>query len=92
MFGASPSVAVASSLHFVAPEAVDSGVKERFGIARDLVPVSNTRKRTKADMVLNDALPDVRVDPDSFAVHVDGELIEPQPVSELPMSQRYFLF
>ena len=92
MFGASPSVAVASSLHFVAPEAVDSGVKERLGIARDLVPVSNTRKRTKADMVLNDALPDVRVDPDSFAVHVDGELIEPQPVSELPMSQRYFLF
>jgi urease subunit alpha len=92
MFGASPSVAVASSLHFVAPEAVDSGVKERFGITRDLVPVSNTRKRTKADMVLNDALPDVRVDPDSFAVHVDGELIEPQPVSELPMSQRYFLF
>jgi urease subunit alpha len=92
MFGASPSVAVASSLHFVAPEAVDSGVKERLGIARDLVPVSNTRKRTKTDMVLNDALPDVRVDPDSFAVHVDGELIEPQPVSELPMSQRYFLF
>jgi urease subunit alpha len=92
MFGASPSVAVASSVHFVAPEAVDSGVRERFGIARSLVPVSNMRKRSKADMVLNDALPDVRVDPDSFAVHVDGELIEPQPVRELPMAQKYFLF
>jgi urease subunit alpha len=92
MFGAAPSVAISSSLYFVAPEAMDSGVKERFGISRALVPVSNMRKRTKADMVLNDALPDVRVDPDSFAVHVDGDLIEPQPVSELPMSQRYFLF
>ena len=92
MFGAAPSVASASSLYFVAPEAMDSGLKERLGVARDLVPVSNMRKRTKADMILNDALPDVRVDPDSFAVHVDGDLIEPQPVSELPMAQRYFLF
>jgi urease subunit alpha len=50
------------------------------------------RARTKADMVLNDVTPDVRVEPDSFAVHVDGELIEPQPVTELPMAQRYFLF
>ena len=92
MFGAAPSVASATSLHFVAPEAMDSGLNERFGIARSLVPVSNMRQRTKADMVLNDALPDVRVDPDSFAVHVDGDLIEPRPVSELPMAQRYFLF
>ncbi|MFD8496493.1 urease subunit alpha [Amycolatopsis sp. NPDC059657] len=92
MFGASPVVAAASSFHFVAPEAVDAGVRERFGIARPLVPVSNMRRRTKADMVLNDALPDIRVEPDSFAVHVDGELIEPQPVTELPMAQRYFLF
>ena len=43
-------------------------------------------------MVLNDAMPDVRVDPDSFAVHIDGDLVEPAPVAELPMAQRYFLF
>ena len=90
MFGA--TIGAALSMHFVAPEAVDSGVAERFGIRRPLVPVSNMRSRTKADMVLNDATPDVRVEPDSFAVHVDGELIEPQPVTELPMAQRYFLF
>ena len=90
MFGA--TIGAALSLHFVAPEALDSGVRERFGITRPLVAVSNMRARTKADMVLNDATPDVRVEPDSFAVHVDGELIEPQPVSELPMAQRYFLF
>ena len=90
MFGA--TIGAALSLHFVAPEALDSGVRDRFGITRPLVAVSNMRARTKADMVLNDATPDVRVEPDSFAVHVDGELIEPQPVSELPMAQRYFLF
>ncbi|MYW95361.1 urease subunit alpha [Amycolatopsis rubida] len=92
MFGAAPAVAAASSLHFVAPEALDSGVAEQFRIARPLVPVASTRRRTKADMVLNDATPEVRVDPDSFAVRVDGELIEPHPVAELPMAQRYFLF
>ncbi|HEY3711775.1 MAG TPA: urease subunit alpha [Amycolatopsis sp.] len=92
MFGAAPPVAAASSLHFVAPEALGSGLAERFGIRRPLVAVANTRARTKADMVLNDATPDVRVESDSFAVHVDGELIEPQPVTELPMAQRYFLF
>ncbi|MET7994782.1 urease subunit alpha [Amycolatopsis sp. NPDC005232] len=92
MFGAVPRVAAASSLHFVAPEALDSGLAETFGINRPLVAVANTRARTKADMVLNDATPDVRVEPDSFAVLVDGELIEPMPVTELPMAQRYFLF
>jgi urease subunit alpha len=90
MFGA--NIGAALSLHFVAPSALDSGLRETFGITRPLVAVSNMRARTKADMVLNDATPDVRVEPDSFAVHVDGELIEPQPVTELPMAQRYFLF
>ncbi|WP_435121383.1 urease subunit alpha [Amycolatopsis thermoflava] len=88
MFGAAPSVAAASSLYFVAPEALDAGLP----VTRPLVPVRNVRRVTKADMVLNDALPDIQVDADSFAVHVDGELIEPQPVAELPMAQRYFLF
>ncbi|WP_020670029.1 urease subunit alpha [Amycolatopsis nigrescens] len=92
MYGAAPAVAAASSLYFVAPEAMGSGVAEQFGITRPLAPVSNMRARTKADMVNNDALPDVRVDPDSFAVHVDGELIEPRPATELPLAQRYFLF
>ncbi|MEV4310890.1 urease subunit alpha [Actinocrispum sp. NPDC049592] len=91
MYGAAPSVAVDSSLHFVSPQ-MDPDVAERFGIARKLVPVADTRQRGKADMVLNDAVPDVQVDSDSFAVHIDGELVEPQPVDTLPMAQRYFLF
>lgn len=84
MFGAAPSVAAASSL-FVAPQALGT----ELPVTRPLVPVRNVRRVTKADMVLNDALPDIQVDADSFAVHVDGELIEPQPV---PMAERYFLF
>jgi urease subunit alpha len=92
MFGAAPTVALDSGLHFVAPEAIDSDLADQFGIAREMVPVSNTRGVNKSHMLLNDAMPDVRVDADSFAVHVDGELIEPQPVDKLPMAQRYFLF
>ncbi|MDX8036803.1 urease subunit alpha [Lentzea sp. BCCO 10_0856] len=88
MFGA--TAGAASSVFFVAPEAIEAGIGDRY--ARRVLPVSSTRSVTKADMVLNDAMPDVRVDPDSFAVHVDGALVEPSPVAELPMAQRYFLF
>ena len=55
--------------------------------------VRDTRSLTKADMLENDARPDVRVDPDTFAVTIDGELVEADPATEvLPMAQRYFLF
>ena len=87
MYGAAPRVASASSLHFVAPSAVGLDL----GTATPLAALSNTRGVTKADMVNNSDLPTVTVDPDSFAVHVNGELIEPAPVAELPMAQRYFL-
>jgi urease subunit alpha len=88
MFGA--TAGAASSVFFVAPSAIEAGIGERY--ARRVLPVESTRSVTKADMVLNDAMPDVQVDPDSFAVHIDGELVEPSPVAELPMAQRYFLF
>jgi urease subunit alpha len=87
MYGAAPRVASASSLHFVAPSAVGLDL----GTATPLAALSNPRAITKADMINNSDLPAVTVDPDSFAVHVNGELIEPAPVEELPMAQRYFL-
>jgi urease subunit alpha len=87
MYGAAPRVASASSLHFVAPSAVGLDL----GTATPLAALSSSRAVTKADMVNNSDLPEVTVDPDSFAVHVNGELIEPAPVEELPMAQRYFL-
>jgi urease subunit alpha len=92
MFGAAPRVAAASSLHFVAPEAIDVGLAERLGTATPMLAVANTRGITKADMIGNNALPDVQVDPDSFTVRVDGAVVEPAPATELPMAQRYFLF
>ena len=91
MYGAAPSVAAASSLLFVAPSA-DPALAERWGLARAVAAVADTRSVTKADMLLNDAMPDVRVDSDSFAVRIDGEPVEPHPVDVLPMAQRYFLF
>ena len=92
MFGASALAAARNSVAFVAPAALDGGLADRLGLSRALVAVRDTRRLTKADLPGNDALPAIRVEPDTFAVTVDGELIEEQPPVELPMAQRYFLF
>ncbi|MBE9374005.1 urease subunit alpha [Saccharopolyspora sp. HNM0983] len=91
-FGAQPGPAAASSVFFTAQEAVDADLAGRLGLRTPVRAVRGTRAVGKRDMVLNGATPDIRVDPDSFAVHVDGELIEPAPVSEVPMARRYNLF
>ena len=90
MFGAAPAVAPACSLAFVAPVALDH--RDQLTVRRPVVPVADTRRLTKASMPENDALPDIRVDPDTFVVTIDGERVEEHPVTELPMAQRYFLF
>ncbi|CAN5546136.1 urease subunit alpha [soil metagenome] len=92
MFGASPAAAAATSVHFVAPQAIEDGLADRLDIRRRLVAVGNTRKVGKADMINNDALPSIEVDPDTFTVRIDGEVWAEQPATELPMAQRYFLF
>ncbi|WP_432097926.1 urease subunit alpha [Streptomyces sp. WAC 04229] len=92
MFGAHGTAPAANSVAFVAERAVEDGLAERLGLGRELVPIRSTRGRTKADMRENDALPRVEVAADSFAVTIDGELVEPAPVTELPLAQRYFLF
>ncbi|MET0702231.1 MAG: amidohydrolase family protein, partial [Mycobacterium sp.] len=92
MFGASPAAAAATSVHFVAPQAIEDGLADRLDVRRRLVAVGNTRKVGKADMINNDALPSIEVDPDTFTVRIDGEVWQEQPATELPMAQRYFLF
>ncbi|MFB7654323.1 MULTISPECIES: urease subunit alpha [unclassified Streptomyces] len=92
MFGAYGTAPAGNSVAFVAERAVEDGLAERLGLGRELVPIRSTRGRTKADMRENDALPRVEVAADSFAVAIDGELVEPAPVTELPLAQRYFLF
>jgi urease subunit alpha len=92
MFGAAPVAAAATSVHFVSPQAVEDGLADRLAVNRRLVAVGNVRKVCKSDMPLNDALPRIEVDPDTFTVRIDGEVWQEQPASELPMAQRYFLF
>ena len=92
MWGAAPAVAAASSLAFVAPVALEQGLAERLELRRPVLAVSDVRRRTKGDMPRNDALPTIAVDPDTFAVRIDGELVDLPPAPELPMAQRYFLF
>lgn len=92
MYGAIGRAPASNSFNFVAPLAIEDGLPERLQLGKRFVATESTRGVTKADMRENDARPDVRVDPDSFAVHIDGELVEATPAAELPMSQRYFLF
>ncbi|TWE11569.1 urease subunit alpha [Rudaeicoccus suwonensis] len=80
------------SLSFVSPLALDAGLRERLGLQRGLEAVNDTREVTKASMVNNDATPRIEIDPESFAIAIDGETVEPAPVSELPLAQLYSLF
>jgi urease subunit alpha len=92
MFGAAPAAAAATSVHFVAPQALEDGLPDRLDVRRKLLAVSNVRRVGKAQMPLNDALPRIEVDADTFTVRIDGEVWQEQPAAELPMAQRYFLF
>ncbi|MDX6516136.1 MAG: urease subunit alpha, partial [Gaiellaceae bacterium] len=92
MFAGSGRAAADVSLAFVAPAALEDGLAERLGLRRRLVAAGNTRSLGKADLPENTALPEIAVEPDTFRVWVDGDLVEPQPATELPMAQRYFLF
>ncbi len=92
MFGALGGALAASSVTFVSQAAVEAGVRQRWQLAKPLVAVRGTRTVTKRDMKLNDYAPHMDVDPETYAVYADGELLTCEPASELPLAQRYFLF
>ena len=93
MFGAFGKALTASSVTFVSKAAVDSGLGAALGVDKGLVAVKNTRSGiSKSSMVLNDAMPDIEVDPETYEVRADGELLTCEPADILPMAQRYFLF
>ncbi|MGW7488148.1 urease subunit alpha [Streptomyces sp. NPDC054786] len=92
MFGATGKAPGSNSVNFVSRQALEDALPERLVLAKPFEAIHSTRGRTKADMRNNDALPRVQVDPDTFTVTIDGEVVEPQPAAELPMAQRYFLF
>ncbi|UCE31999.1 MAG: urease subunit alpha [Burkholderiales bacterium] len=92
MFGAYGGAIAAGSLTFVSKAAMRAGVKRRHGLLKPVVPVSGIRRLGKRDMVLNGATPRMEVDPETYAVRADGELLTCEPAAVLPMAQRYYLF
>ncbi len=92
MFGAAPAAAPKTSIAWVAQAALDADLASDVAVRRPLVPVADTRSVSKADMINNDTTPSIMVDPDSFTVTVDGEVMTEAPAEVLPMAQTYFLF
>jgi urease subunit alpha len=90
MFGSYGVAPAKTSVAFVAPAAIEAGLE--LDVRRRLVPVRSVRHRGKADMPNNSAMPRIEVEPDTFTVRIDGVVVEPDPVTVLPMAQRYFLF
>jgi len=92
MFGAFGKAASATRLTFVSQAALDAGVGKALGLDSPLAACKNVRQVRKADMKLNDACPHITVDPQTYEVYADGELLTCEPASELPLAQRYHLF
>lgn len=91
-FGAAGGALASTAITFVSQAALDQGTLKSLGLRRRLEAVRSTRKISKRDMVLNDALPKIEVDPETYTVKADGELLTCEPAKVLPMAQRYFLF
>ncbi len=92
MFGAYGHAPQQTAVTFVSQAALSSGNLDKAGLARRLVACRNTRSISKADMQLNNMMPDISVDPQTYEVRVDGKLLTCEPASQLPLAQRYCLF
>ena len=92
MFGAFGRAAWKRQPDLRVAAALDENIAEQYGLQRPVVAVKDCRKIGKKDLPLNDATPDIRVDPDTYRVWADGELLTCEPAKVLPMAQRYFLF
>ena len=92
MFGAFGRSVEKAAVVFVSEAAQAEGIGASLGLAKQTVPVTNTRNIGKKDLRLNDATPQIEVDPETYEVRADGELLTCEPAEVLPMAQRYFLF
>jgi len=92
MFAAFAGARAATGLTFLSQAAADAGIAEALGLAKGIAVTSGNRTVTKADMVHNTLQPSIEVDPQTYQVRADGELLTCEPASELPLAQRYFLF
>jgi len=92
MFGALGRARTQTSVTFVSQLAVEEDKAREYGVDRAMIGVEGCRKATKSDMILNDYAPHIDVDPETYEVRADGELLTCEPADVLPMAQRYFLF
>jgi urease subunit alpha len=92
MFGAFGGAIAKTSLTFVSQAGLAAGIKERFGLAKNLCAVKNVRQVRKQHLIHNGYLPKMEIDPQTYAVRADGQLLTCEPAKSLPMTQRYFLF
>ena len=92
MFGALGGARSATTVSFVSQAALEDGIGERLGLHKRLVAVAGTRHIGKRDLLLNDYLPRIEVDAQTYEVRADGELLTCEPAQVLPLAQRYFLF
>jgi len=92
MFGAYGRSVEKSAVSFVSKVASDEGIRNALGLAKEVLPVVNTRDIGKADLQLNNAAPVMEVNPETYEVRADGELLTCEPSEVLPMAQRYFMF
>ena len=93
MWGAFGKAMTSSSVTFVSKAAIDNGLREKLGVDKELVAVENTRGGIgKHSMIHNSATPHIEVDPETYEVRADGELLTCEPAEVLPMAQRYFMF
>ncbi|NWK76389.1 urease subunit alpha [Aquitalea sp. LB_tupeE] len=92
MFGSFGKAIADGSVTFVSQAALDAGVGQALGLSKRLVAVQNCRSVQKTDLIHNDYLPQIEVDPQNYQVKADGQLLWCEPAAVLPMAQRYFLF
>ena len=92
MFGGFGKAMTAGAVTFVSQAAAEADIGRQLGLTRQVLPVAGCRKVTKKDMVLNDYTPKVEVDPETYEVRADGQLLTCEPAEVLPLAQRYFLF
>jgi urease subunit alpha len=92
MFGSYGGAISSTAITFVSRTAFDRGLGDRLQLKKEIVPVSNIRHLTKQDLKLNNTMPKIDVDPETYEVRADGQLLTCEPATELPMAQRYFLF
>lgn len=92
MFACFGGAIAATSKTFLSQSAIEREIPTQLSLHKQIVPVSGTRQLSKSDMKLNDALPDMEIDPETYEVRADGELLTCQPATILPLAQRYFLF